>query len=80
MPVVFFLGNILKVVLLIGVLMVHHLTLNLALDSICRPTLTDSLELVGLHFHGFQGSTHPRIYIHNELKKIHLVFISSLYK
>lgn len=58
----FFFGNTLKVVLLNGVLMVHHLTLNLALDSICRLALTiHSLEFVGLHFYGFQGSTHPRI-------------------
>lgn len=63
MPVVFFSWKYIES----GV--VDWCSLNLALDSICRPTLPDSLELVGLHFHGFQGSTHPRIYIHNELEK-----------
>lgn len=44
MPVVFFLGNILKLVLLYGVLMVHHLSVNLALDIICR--LTDLVRYI----------------------------------
>lgn len=53
----FFFGNILKVVLLIGVLMVHHLTLNLALDNICRPTLTDSLDFRDPLIHEFTFTT-----------------------